>query len=172
MPDLAPASITPLVEEQAYDAGATRIFSGRSNAPRMQGEALQSGSRRVPQWVFLTHLFSDLILVDQPAMVATRGSVKLDFWRRALLAGGAALALLLSVWWMISYSNNKALVRDAVAAARAVPNASLPSGQLAPLDSLQRLAKVRETLALLKGYQKGRNALRVIGRSVHRKCNL
>jgi type VI secretion system protein ImpL len=154
--DVAPATpLGPVLEEQGFDSGATRIFSGGGRGgPRMQAEVLQSGSRKVPQWVFLTHLFSDLILVDQPAMVATGSSVKVNFWRRALLASVAVLSLFLSIWWIVSYTNNRALVHDAVEAARAVPTFGLPSAQLAPLDSLQRLAKVRDTLAVLRGYEK------------------
>ncbi|HEX4809367.1 MAG TPA: type VI secretion protein IcmF/TssM N-terminal domain-containing protein [Bryobacteraceae bacterium] len=154
VPDLAPAAVAPIPDEP-YDAGATRIFNPRSaGAPRMEAQVRESGSRRVPQWVFLTHLFSDLILVDQPAMVVTQSSTKLDFWRRMLLAGGTALAAFLVIWWMVSFGNNRALVRDAVQAAGAVPSVSLPSGQLASLDSLQRLDKVRRTLAVLNDYER------------------
>lgn len=152
VPDLAPAAASP-VPDEPYDSGATRIFNPRSaGGPRMEAQVRESGSRRVPQWVFLTHLFSDLILVDQPAMVVTQASTKLDFWRRLILAGATGLALLLCVWWIVSFSNNRALVRDAVQAASAVPSVSLVSGQLAPLDSLERLDKVRRTLAVLNDY--------------------
>ena len=118
----------------------------------MEAQVQETSSRRIPQWVFLTHLFSDLILVDQPAMVVTQASTKLDFWRRLILAGATAIALLLGIWWIVSFSNNRALVRDAVQAAAAIPSVSLASGQLAPLDSLQRLDKVRRTLAMLNDY--------------------
>ena len=150
--DLAPASVAPMADEP-YDAGATRIFNPRSGrSPRMEAQVQETSSRRVPQWVFLTHLFSDLILVDQPAMVVTQASTKLDFWRRLILAGATGIALLLGIWWIVSFSNNRALVRDAVQAAAAVPSISLVSGQLAPLDSLQRLDKVRRTLTVLNEY--------------------
>jgi type VI secretion system protein ImpL len=151
VPDLAPASAAP-VPDEPYDSGATRIFNPRSSGPKMEAQVRESGSRRVPQWVFLTHLFSDLILVDQPAMVVTQASIKLDFWRRLILAGATTVALLVCFWWIVSFGNNRALVRDAVQAASAVPSVSLVSGQLAPLDSLQRLDKVRRTLAVLNDY--------------------
>ncbi|HWF48083.1 MAG TPA: type VI secretion protein IcmF/TssM N-terminal domain-containing protein, partial [Bryobacteraceae bacterium] len=151
VPDLSPAAAAP-VPDEPYDSGATRIFNPRSAGPKMEAQVRESGSRRVPQWVFLTHLFSDLILVDQPAMVVTQASIKLDFWRRLILACATGFALLLCIWWIVSFGNNRALVRDAVQAASAVPSVSLVSGQLAPLDSLQRLDKVRRTLAVLNDY--------------------
>ncbi|MGC2658808.1 MAG: type VI secretion protein IcmF/TssM N-terminal domain-containing protein [Bryobacteraceae bacterium] len=151
VPDLAPAQMSPVADEP-YDAGATRIFNPRARAPQMEAQVRETGSRRVPQWVFLTHLFSELILVDQPAMVVTQSSTKLDFWRRLILASASGLALLLCIWWIVSYGNNRSLVRDAVQAASAVPSVSLASGQLAPLDSLQRLDKVRRTLTVLNDY--------------------
>ncbi len=48
----------------------------------------EGGSRKVPQWVFLGHLFPDVILADRPATSVTQRNVKLNLARRLLL--GAA----------------------------------------------------------------------------------
>ncbi|MBV9157349.1 MAG: hypothetical protein JO097_13880 [Acidobacteriaceae bacterium] len=155
MTDLAPAVQVPEVEEQSFDAGATRIFTSRAGRSALvEAQAGEVGARKVPQWVFLGHLFSDVILADRPAATITQQNVKLDFARRLLLGAVSALALLIAVWWIVSYSNNRALVREAVDAARTVSSTPLPTGQLASLDSLQRLTQVKNTLARLNTYHK------------------
>lgn len=150
----APAQqVSQAVQNDPFDAGATRIFSARG-ASRQAAEPLvrETGSRKIPQWIFLAHLFTDVILVDQPATSVTQRNVKVNFMRRLLLACAAVLALLMAIWWLVSYNNNRALVNEAVASAQAVPSAPLPSGQLASLDSLQRLNRIRTTLATLNDY--------------------
>jgi type VI secretion system protein ImpL len=153
--DLAPAaSQVAARQEQPIDAGATRIFN-----PRMQGAPLaevaqgpQVGSRKVPQWVFLAHLFSDVILADRPATTATQQNVKINVARRAMLIAASVLVLLLAVWWIVSYANNSALVHGAVDDARMAQSENLAGGQLASADSLQRLTNIKRTLAQLKDY--------------------
>src|SRR5581483_5901761 len=153
--DLAPAMQAPMVEEQPFDAGATRIFNPRAQGKGIvEAQAGEVGSRKVPQWVFLGHLFPDVILADRPATTVTQRNVKLNLARRLLLGAVSAVALLAAVWWLVSYMNNRALVRDAIEAARAVPSVNPRGGQLASLDSLQRLDKIRNTLARLETYQK------------------
>src|SRR5581483_6151842 len=119
-----------------------------------EAQAGEVGSRKVPQWVFLGHLFPDVILADRPATTVTQRNVKLNLARRLLLGAVSAVALLAAVWWLVSYMNNRALVRDAIEAARAVPSANPRAGQLASLDSLQRLDNIRSTLARLESYQR------------------
>ncbi len=142
--DLAPAAVQQVQPEPAgFDAGATRIFSRRQQTSAPLVEAQQGGSRKVPQWVFLNHLFGDLILADRSALGLTQKSVKVSFWRRALMAAAAALALFLAAAWTISYIGNRSLVNEAEEAAQTMPPQQLASTQLASLDSLQRLERVR-----------------------------
>ncbi len=157
--DLSPAtpSSTAPPEDDPLDAGATRIFNPRSRQAgfvQPSGTGLPVGSRKVPQWVFLSRLFPTVILRDWTATNVARENVKVNLARRVLLGVAAACALLMGLWWTVSYFNNRALVRDAVEAARAVPGASLPAGQLASLDSLQRLTRVRKTLELLRQFDR------------------
>jgi type VI secretion system protein ImpL len=112
-----------------------------------------TGSRNIPQWVFLQNLFPDVILADRQATSTAQSNVKLNLARRLLFAATAGIALLMAIWWTISYRNNSVLVRDAVNAARAVPAASL-SSQHASSDSLQVLNRMRDILATLNGYAK------------------
>jgi type VI secretion system protein ImpL len=153
--DLAPAAAQVAArQEQPIDAGATRIFNPRSQgAPLAEvAQGPQVGSRKVPQWVFLGHLFSDVILADRPATAVTQRNVKVNVARRVLLIAASTLVLLLAVWWIVSYANNNELVHGAVNDAKAAQSENLTAGQLASADSLQRLTNIKRTLAQLKDY--------------------
>jgi type VI secretion system protein ImpL len=147
--DLAPAPQAQ-PEPAAFDAGATRIFGRQAAMPLM--DMPQGSSRKAPQWVFLSHLFSGLILADKPALGVAQSSVKVSFWRRAALAAAAAVAVVLAILWAISFTGNHELVSGSVGAAQRMPAQGLPSTQLASLDSLQQLEQMREKLALLDEY--------------------
>jgi type VI secretion system protein ImpL len=153
IPDLAPAAQVQAVSEEPLDAGATRIFGSKGRGmAALAPEVPEGRARKIPQWVFLGHLFNDVILADRPATTVTQRNVKLNFTRRLLLAAVAVLALCFCGWFTVSYVNNNRLVQDAIAAARAVPSGGLASGQLASYDSLQRLTRVKDTLAVLRRY--------------------
>jgi type VI secretion system protein ImpL len=151
--DVAPVSQLPMDDDAGFDAGATRMFNRTArSAPMAAGQ--QTGSRKIPQWIFLRNLFPGVLLADRVGTTAAQVNVKVNFVRRVALASAAFLSLAMAGWWTVSYLNNSRLVHDAVEAARAVPNIGLASGQLASTDSLQRLSKVRETLALLNQYDR------------------
>ncbi|MGH9584732.1 MAG: ImcF-related family protein, partial [Bryobacteraceae bacterium] len=152
VPDIAPVQAA-VVEQKPFDAGATHIFSPQSarvGIPKPQ--AREAGSRKLPQWVFLGHFFTDAILADRPATAVTQRNVKINVVRRILLGAAAAFAIFMAVWWAVSFSNNRALIANAAEAARSVPAVNLPPGQLAPADSLTRLTRVKDTLAVLNRY--------------------
>ena len=153
--DLVPVSQAPAFQEENFDPGATRIFNPRAQqAAGMQMPSRETGQRRVPQWVFLGHLFSDVVLADRPAIIATQSNIKVNVARRFLFAGISLIALCFAAWWAVSYFNNRALVRDAVDSASPVPSSGLAAGQLASLESLQRLTRIRDILAQLSRFDK------------------
>ncbi len=152
--DLTPAAQVVADDHQDFDVGATRIFTRGPAPSRMAAEVREPGSRKIPQWVFLRHLFPDVILADRPAGVIAQRNVKVYVARRILLGAIASLGLFLCAWWIISYRNNSRLVDDAVSSARGIPSISLASGQLASVDSLEQLTRVKDTLAILDGYAK------------------
>lgn len=151
VPDIAPVKAAP-VEQKAFDAGATRIFSPQEfrNLPRAQ--AREGGSRKIPQWVHLAHLFPEAVLGDRAAAAVAQRNVKVNVARRAMLGVAAAIAIFMAVWWGISYKNNRALITNAAEAARSVPAVNLQTGQLASADALTRLTHVKDTLAVLNQY--------------------
>ncbi len=152
--DLVPAAHVAAVEEETFDPGATRIFSRRPSAGNMQAEVHEAGPRKIPQWVFLPRLFSTTILPDRAAITVTQRNVKINMTRRILLGAAAAIAALLAVWWLVSYRNNSELIQQGVEAASTVPPGNQPADQLASLDSLQRLTRIKDRLAVLDAYAK------------------
>ncbi len=150
--DIVSAAQVPQVAEEAgFDSGATRIFNQPARSAPI-AEVRQSGSRRIPQWVFLRNLFPAVLLSDRVGTSAAQSNVKVSFARRALMAGIAAASLAMAVWWIVSYRNNADLIHGAAEAAGSVPAVALAPGQLASQDSLERLSKIRGTLAVLNNY--------------------
>src|ERR1019366_9047218 len=80
----------------AMNAGATRIFSLAGQAPQAAAPppTRRTGSRKVPQWVFLPHLFSNILLADKSALETSRASTRTSFLKRALLTCVSAMILL------------------------------------------------------------------------------
>jgi type VI secretion system protein ImpL len=142
----------PVQTPATADAGATRVFSRpQTSAPLL--ETPQSFSRRVPQWVFLSHLFSDLILIDKSTPGIAQGSVKVSFWRRLVLGGAITFAVLLCILWAVSFLRNRALIDDAAEAAQRLPVQKLSSTELASTDSFRQLENVRQSLSQLRQYE-------------------
>ncbi|HEY1160777.1 MAG TPA: ImcF-related family protein [Terracidiphilus sp.] len=136
------------------DAGATRIFS--LAAAQLQQPAPQprrGGTRKVPQWVFLPHLFSKILLADKSALETSRASTRTSFLKRTLLACTSAVILILLVLFTVSFFNNRALEKR-VATAAAAPVSPVSAGTFAAQGELESLDKLRAVLAELEGYRK------------------
>jgi type VI secretion system protein ImpL len=137
----------------AHRAGATGLFHSAQPRPVEAPQPQVIGSRRVPQWVFLSHFWNDILLADR-AVASSGASVGTNRLRRVLLATAAGLCLLYSLALVVSYVRNSRLegrVLDASRALSAVP----PAGQELPsLDSLKRLEALRAELATLAGYER------------------
>jgi type VI secretion system protein ImpL len=146
--DVAPAAMQVPDDSSGMDSGATRMFSfpKRGAAPMTPEFREAAGARKIAQWVFLQQLLPGVVLADGTATSVGAGNVKLNVARRALLGGAMAAALLMGLWWTISYSNNHALVHGALDAAQGAP--SVPS-----LDGLERLTRVKNTLETLNSFE-------------------
>ena len=112
------------------------------------------GSKRVPQWCFIPHLLSGVVLEDKIAMGASGATVQANTLRRVLLACAAGLCLILAICFTVSYSKNKELESEALQAAAGIPSMELTGTNVAPLDSLQKLETLRQKLAVLTGYER------------------
>ena len=141
-------------------AGATSIFSARAPAPVAPAPAPQAaapqvtGTRKVPQWLFLSHLFHDILLADKVALGASGSSIKTSSTRRLLLGAAAGVCFLLALFFTISFFRNNALENRVRDAARGISSTETAGGDLARLDSLQRLETLRQSLETLVEYRR------------------
>jgi len=156
--------------EEVLD-GATRVFDARKPplGGALGGGALAGGTlaggtfmggftappvtRTEQQWVFLSHLFSDVVLQDHTALGASGTSSKVSFWQRFLLATAAALFMVCAIGFIVSYFRNRALESE-VKDARAISVAELPANQSPSVSDLNRLNAIGQPLHRLSDYRR------------------
>lgn len=110
--------------------------------------------RRVPQWMFITRFFSEVLLKDRAALGASSVSTKTNSTRRLLLGAAGALGLIATTLFTVSFFNNKALETELADASKALRGVQVAPGEVPPLDSLNKLDRLRGVLERLRGYQK------------------
>jgi len=148
---------TPAVQ-QARPVAAARSATGVFSMEQLAAAAATPMSpsmprtRKVPRWDFLPRLFREVILADDAAATSTQGGERVGFLRRATLAGGTALALLLCLAFTISYSGNRQLQRQAGDAARGIAAISPNNVDFPPVDAMRRLDSLRAQLDTLSAY--------------------
>jgi len=159
----AETPVAPLVApttpaEHAEVGGATRMFRAGFQAEQKarQGVAQAGGGagRRVPQWLFLGHLFNDVVLADANARAASGSSTRTSLVKRILLASAAAICVIYSCLLAWSYFGNRDLEQESLAASRGIPAAEGAGGAVPGIDSLQKLEMVRQSLAKLTSYER------------------
>jgi len=137
--------------------GATGFFEGLLND---EGPASSPTStvrtRRTPQWLFLGHLFSDVILRDRAAMGASSQSVRAGMVRRVLAGAAAGLFLVWSIAMTVSYFRNRALESQVGDAARGIAQSESggASQDLPSTDSLNKLDTLRGSVQQLSLYER------------------
>ena len=91
----AQASRDAVLGEDEAESGATKMFNPAQQLRRGQIEApaAVARSRKIPQWVFLSHLFNDVILKDRVALSASGFSSRVSLVRRLALAAVIAICL-------------------------------------------------------------------------------
>lgn len=160
--DHAPAAAMPASQAAAAPvvAGATSVFSrgGAASVAPPVASLSSTGTRRVPQWVFLTRLFPEVVLGDRGATTMATGGMRVARLRRAMLAAGIAALLIVSFGVLRSWLGNRAYAERTNVAARdvaALPVVSAPAGSIAlpSADALRRLDALRSVLDTLRGYE-------------------
>ncbi|HLH39431.1 MAG TPA: ImcF-related family protein [Bryobacteraceae bacterium] len=138
-----------------YKRAATGFFGTPSLAAADDPMGEPARARRVPQWLFLGHLFSDVVLRDRAALGASGQSLRTETMRRALAVSLSALFLLWSLALTVSFFRNRALEQRV---SEAVHNLSRESGgaaqELPSLDSLERLDALRDTVQQLSIWER------------------
>src|SRR6185369_1092515 len=135
-------------------ASATGLFKAGQTPLAPQAAAPAGATRKVPQWLFLTHLFNDVLLADSAAMGASGSSVKTGFARRALFLAAAVLCLILCIGFTVSFFKNRALETQARDAAIGISSAESSGQNLASLDALRKLEALRQSLETLVKYHR------------------
>jgi len=125
---------------------------GRAQQQQPAPQPRRGGTRKVAQWVFLPHLFSQILLADKSALETSRASTRTSYLKRTLLAAASVLVLILLLFTTISFFKNHAL-EERVAKA-AVPVSPVSASALASQGDLQTLDNLRVVLEELRGYRK------------------
>jgi type VI secretion system protein ImpL len=142
----------------AWSADATSILrqgelaGSRDWQAGTQTEAM--GARKITQWVFLSHIFSHILLQDQTAFGASNTSTRVNFWRRALWATAAILGTIWMLGLGVSYFSNRTLESNFLQVARS-DIFPIPPTVVAPSsESLQQLETLRKSLEELTRYER------------------
>jgi type VI secretion system protein ImpL len=109
-------------------------------------------SRRSVQRVFLSHVFSHVLLQDRAALGASGTSTRGDLGRRFLFASIAALAAIWIIVTLISFVGNAHLVSSVRDAGQSFASVQNLGAQQPTLASLKELDSLRQTLVQLRGY--------------------
>jgi type VI secretion system protein ImpL len=153
--DIAHLAREVAVAETVGDVGATRIFSaGHVRQPQATDPAYVAESRKIPQWVFLTHLFNDVIFKDRVALSASSFSSRVNLLRRLTLIAAIAFSLVFAIGFLVSFFENRALETELEEASRQLPTERLGPGQLVSVGDLQRLERLRRSVATLSRYSR------------------
>ena len=132
---------------------ATMVFTTEEARRAAQEGRRAAVARKKPQWVFLSHLFKDVILADGLSSEGAGTSVKANRIRRVLLAA----ASLMLVFWMValtvSFFGNRRLETEVMEAVQGIGEAEAAAGALPSVDALTRLETVRQALERLTQYR-------------------
>ncbi|HYM75926.1 MAG TPA: ImcF-related family protein [Candidatus Dormibacteraeota bacterium] len=143
-------------EEASMNAGATQIFRpGGSPVAQAPAAVRGGGPRRMPQWVFLTSLFNDVLVKDRVALAASGSSSHVSLLRRMALGAALFLALVCLTGFAVSFFRNHALetrVHDAIEDLRTVQS-STDQRQPASIGDLQKLDRLRGELVDLSDWE-------------------
>ena len=156
-PEYTPA-LQPARAEAVAARSATGVFSPDAIAAAARGAAPAASAprtRKVPRWDFLPRLFREVVLGDEPAVRLTQGGERVGFLRRATVASVGAVALLLSMAFVVSYRGNRELQRETADAARGILAIAPSNVDFPPADALRRLDTLRAQLDTLSAYDHG-----------------
>jgi len=141
-----------------FNPDATSLINAQDSSAKSSwstGTSLESTSeaRRSVQRVFLSHVFSHVLLQDRAALGASGTSSRGDLGRRILFASIAALAAIWIVITLISFVGNAHLVSTVRGDAQDLATVQNLGAQQPTLDSLKKLDSLRQTLVQLRDYK-------------------
>ena len=132
-------------------AAATRMFNLEElNAlTNPSGPAVQA--RKVPEWSFVSRLFTEVILRDESALkIGQQSRVRSRATAVSMFAAAAGLLCLAGLFGF-SYLQNRNLQREVLSASRALSGTpELSAGQSATIDQLRQLDRLRSSLQTIE----------------------
>jgi type VI secretion system protein ImpL len=160
------ASKTSIMPAKPFSANATSIMRaddfGKTQSQSWQTATMGGSggeSKKTTQWLFLSHIFSHVILQDRAALGASGTSLRGNVWKRALLAIVGVLMIIWIFGLLFSFFGNRALEQDVRAAAEAIVPIKAQSPSMASLEDLQHLELARVQLARLNQYSRAGSPL-------------
>ncbi len=154
-------SKTSLMPAQPFSANATRLMRAddftktRSEGWQTSTQSVLAGeSRKTTQWLFLSHIFSHVILQDRAALGASGTSSRANVLKRVLLATVGALAVIWLIGMIFSFFGNRALEQGVRSAAETIVPIKAQARSMASLEDLQRLDAARGQLQKLAEYHR------------------
>jgi type VI secretion system protein ImpL len=136
-------------------SGATRMFNFADTAPEpapnVSPRAVQS--RKVPEWTFLPHLFTDIVLRDRVAFSSSHQSMRVDQLRRVGLASIAGICLIISIALLFSFFSNHRLQLEVERTATRLAATAPSPLELPEKGKLQLLDLLRGSLTTLNEFQ-------------------
>ena len=140
--------------EADLNSGATQIFRGGASLVQQAPVAVRSGGpRRMPQWVFLTSLFNDVLVKDRVALATSGSSSRVNLLRRFALGAVVFVGLVCLTGFLVSFFRNRALETSVQEAVSDLGSLQTATGQAASLNDLQKLERLREELVTLSDYE-------------------
>jgi type VI secretion system protein ImpL len=141
-----------------FNPDATSLISAQDTSSKTSwatGTSLESGSesRRSVQRVFLSHVFSHVLLQDRAALGASGKSTRGDFGRRILFASIAFIALIWIIVTVVSFVGNTQILSDVRGASKDLSGVQNLGAQQPTADSLRKLDSLRQTVVQLRGYE-------------------
>jgi type VI secretion system protein ImpL len=140
------AAATSILTSQ--DALAQPAWAGRTSLEN------PSEPRRTLQSVFLSHIFSQVILQDRAAQGASGSSSRTDVGKRILFASACFLSFIFIIAFLISFFSNAALVSRVRQAAQDLSIVPAPTAEIPTEESLRRLDALRQSVAELSDYDR------------------
>ena len=152
----APVAAPVAAKQGGYGSasGATGIFTVGAIAPApAQAAAPVLSTRKVPQWLFLSHFFNDILLADRAAMEASGASTRTSGARRLLFLAAAFVCLVLITGTAVSFFRNHALETRIREAALGISSGDSAGTDLASVDGLRKLDTLRQSLETVVQYR-------------------
>ncbi len=140
-----------------FNPDATSLISAQDPGAKTSwatGTSLEGAgeARRSVQRVFLSHVFSHVLLQDRAALGASGKSTRGDLGRRILFASITILAIAWIIVTAVSFAGNAHLVSDIRSGGQDLSLVQSSGSQPPAIDSLRRLETLRQDLIQLRGY--------------------